>query len=104
MTTLDSLWMGMPVVTQVGERAFSRAGWCQLSNIGLTELAATTREQFVQIAVELAGNLPRLKELRATLRRRIEQSPLMDAPRFTRNIEAAYRQMWRKWCETSSRL
>ena len=101
-TSLDSFWMGVPVVTLVGQTAVSRAGWCQLSNLGLTELAAQTPEQFVRIAVELARDLPRLEELRSTLRQRMEQSPLMDAPRFARNIEAAYRQMWRTWCETGT--
>jgi predicted O-linked N-acetylglucosamine transferase (SPINDLY family) len=99
-TSLDSFWMGVPVVTLVGQRVVSRAGWCQLSNLGLTELAGHTPEQFVQIAVELAKDLPRLAALRATLRQRMEQSPLMDAPKFARNVEAAYRQMWRTWCES----
>lgn len=97
-TSLDSFWMGVPVVTLIGPTPISRAGWCQLSNLGLSELAAHTPEQFVRIAVDLAGDLSRLKELRSTLRRRMEQSCLMDADRFTRNIEAAYRQMWRSWC------
>jgi predicted O-linked N-acetylglucosamine transferase (SPINDLY family) len=101
-TSLDSFWMGVPVVTLVGQTAVSRAGWCQLSNLGLTELAAHTPDQFVRIAVELAGDLPRLKELRATLRQRMERSPLMDAPKFARSIEAAYRQMWKTWCEGKS--
>jgi predicted O-linked N-acetylglucosamine transferase (SPINDLY family) len=101
-TSLDSYWMGVPVVTLVGQTAVSRAGWCQLSNLGLPELAGQTPEQFVQIAVELARDLPRLRDLRATLRQRLEQSPLMDAAKFTRSIEAAYRQMWRSWCETGS--
>jgi protein O-GlcNAc transferase len=93
-TSLDSFWMGVPVVTLVGQRAVSRAGWCQLSNLGLPELAGQTAEQFVHIAVELARDLPRLKELRSTFRQRMEHSPLMDGPKFARNIEAAYRQMW----------
>jgi len=93
-TSLDSFWMGVPVVTLVGQKPVSRAGWCQLSNLGVPELAARTPEQFVEIAVALALDLSRLGALRSTLRRRMEQSPLMDAPRFARNIEAAYRQMW----------
>jgi predicted O-linked N-acetylglucosamine transferase (SPINDLY family) len=97
-TSLDSLWMGVPVVTLAGQTAVSRAGWSQLSNLGLTELAGSTPEQFVRIAVELANDLPRLKDLRSTLRPRMEASPLMDAPRFARNVEAAYRRMWRDWC------
>jgi predicted O-linked N-acetylglucosamine transferase (SPINDLY family) len=101
-TSLDSFWMGVPVVSLVGQTVVSRAGWCQLSNLGLTELAANTAEQFVKIAAELAHDLPRLAALRSTLRGRMERSPLMDAPKFARSIEAAYRLMWRKWCETNS--
>jgi len=50
--------------------------------------------------VGLAGDLPRLAELRSTLRQRMENSPLMDADRFARNVESAYRAMWRQWCQT----
>ncbi|MGD0389326.1 MAG: tetratricopeptide repeat protein [Tepidisphaeraceae bacterium] len=98
-TSLDSFWMGVPVVTLVGQTVVGRAGLSQLTNLGLPELIAQTPEQYVQIATALAGDLPRLGELRRTLRARMEASALMDAPRFARNIEAAYRQMWRNWCE-----
>jgi predicted O-linked N-acetylglucosamine transferase (SPINDLY family) len=101
-TTLDSHWMGVPVVTLVGQTPVSRAGWCQLSNLGLTELAGYSPEQFVRIASDLAGDLPRLSSLRSSLRQRMAQSPLMDAPRFARDIEAAYRRMWRTWCQGPS--
>ena len=96
-TSLDSFWMGVPVITLVGHRPVSRAGWSQLSNLGLTELAGHKEEQFMQIAVELARDLPRLAELRASLRNRMEQSPLIDAQKFARGIESAYRQMWHAW-------
>ena len=98
-TSLEALWMGVPVVTLVGETAASRAGLCQLSNIGLGELAASEEGQFVQTATALAGDLARLSDLRAGLRKRMEESPLMDFDRFARNIETAYRQMWQRWCE-----
>jgi len=97
-TSLDAFWMGVPVVTLVGTTVVGRAGLSQLMNLGLPELIAAGPEQYVRIAAELARNLPRLSELRATLRGRMQASPLMDAPRFARNIEAAYRQMWRRWC------
>jgi protein O-GlcNAc transferase len=97
-TSLDSYWMGVPVISRVGQTAVSRAGWCQLSNLGLSELAGQTPEDFIRIAVELAKDLPRLENLRMTLRQRMENSPLMDAPKFARNIEAALRRMWQTWC------
>jgi predicted O-linked N-acetylglucosamine transferase (SPINDLY family) len=98
-TSLDALWMGVPVVTRVGSTVVGRAGLSQLSNLGLTELVAYSDDEFVQIAASLAGDLSRLAALRSTLRDRMSASPLMDAPRFARNMEAAYRQMWRTWCE-----
>jgi predicted O-linked N-acetylglucosamine transferase (SPINDLY family) len=98
-TSLDSLWMGVPVVTLVGRTVVGRAGISQLSNIGLSDLAATTPEQFIQLAAKLAADLPRLAELRRTLRDRTRSSPLMDAARFARDIESAYRQMWVRWCK-----
>lgn len=97
-TSLDAFWMGVPIVTIVGETAASRAGRSLLVNLGLPELIAETPEQFVSIAVGLARDLPRLSDLRATLRDRLRSSPLMDAPRFARNMEATYREMWRRWC------
>jgi len=97
-TSLDALWMGAPVVSLAGERPVSRAGQSQLSNLGLGELVAFSEDDFVQVAAGLARDLPRLAELRATLRSRMEASVLMDAPRFTRQIEAAFHAMWRRWC------
>jgi predicted O-linked N-acetylglucosamine transferase (SPINDLY family) len=97
-TSLDSYWMGVPVVTLVGPTVVGRAGLSQLTNLELKELTAHTPRQYVQIAAALAGDLPKLADLRRTLRLRMQASPLMDAPRFARGIEAAYRQMWRRWC------
>jgi predicted O-linked N-acetylglucosamine transferase (SPINDLY family) len=69
--------------------------------LGLTELVAQTPQQYVQIIRDLANDLPRLGGLRKTLRQRMLDSPLCDAGRFARNIEAAFRRMWRTWCEQS---
>ena len=96
-TTCDALWMGVPVVTLPGKMPVSRAGLSLLSSVGLGELAASSEEDYVRIVGELAGNLPRLADLRATLRPRMLGSPLMDAPRFARNVEAVYRSMWQAW-------
>jgi predicted O-linked N-acetylglucosamine transferase (SPINDLY family) len=94
-TSLDSLWMGVPVVTLTGQTAVSRAGFSQASNLNLLELVAHAPEEFVRIAVKLANDLPHLATLRSTLRQRMIASPLMDAVGFARGIEAVYQQMWR---------
>ena len=99
-TSLDSFWMGVPVVTRIGSTVVGRAGWSQLQNLGMKELAAESEQQFVAIATELAGNINRLTELRATLRRRMELSPLMNHKRFARNMEAAYIAMWAAYCSS----
>jgi predicted O-linked N-acetylglucosamine transferase (SPINDLY family) len=101
-TSLDALWMGVPVVTLAGKTAVGRAGLSQAMNLGLPELIARTAEQFEQMAVDLASDLHRLAELRLSLRQRMQSSPLMDAALFTRNTEAAYRDMWQRWCRESN--
>jgi protein O-GlcNAc transferase len=101
-TGLDSLWMGVPVITLAGQSAVSRVGCTHLSGLGLAELIAQTEGQFVNLAAALAQDLPRLEQLRSALRRRMKQSPLMDAAGFARNVESAYRQMWRTWCGTDA--
>ncbi|MGA3066735.1 MAG: tetratricopeptide repeat protein [Tepidisphaeraceae bacterium] len=98
-TSFDSLWMGVPMVTLRGQTAVARGGASLLSNLGLTELIAEDLHQYVRIATQLAADLPRLAELRAGLRHRLISSPLTNAAQFATDIEAAYRQMWRQWCE-----
>lgn len=98
-TSLDSLWMGVPVITLVGETLVGRAGFSQLRNLDFAECIAMTAEQFSEIAVALAGDLPRLSELRAGLRVRMQGSALMDAARFASAIESAYREMWQEFCK-----
>ncbi|MGD1277004.1 MAG: hypothetical protein ABR964_07265, partial [Tepidisphaeraceae bacterium] len=98
-TTCDAMWMGVPVVTLAGRTGVGRGGVSILSNVGVPELIANSVEQYVEIARSLAGDLPRLAQLRATLRGRMRQSALMDAAGFARDVEAAYRQMWQNWCK-----
>ena len=97
-TSLDSFWMGVPVITLVGKTVVGRGGLSQAMNLGLPELVARTPEQYLQIVVNFSADLSRLAELRQSLRRRMQDSPLMDAAAFTRDLEAAYRAMWRHWC------
>ncbi|MGB8435980.1 MAG: hypothetical protein WCE38_17125, partial [Burkholderiales bacterium] len=97
MTSLDALWMGVPVVTLPQEMIAGRQTAALLANLGLEELIATDDARYVDIAVSLAKDLPRLAALRAGLRERFRASPLADSERFTRDLERAYREMWRSW-------
>jgi predicted O-linked N-acetylglucosamine transferase (SPINDLY family) len=97
-TTCEALWMGTPVVSLAGPSAISRLGLSILNNVGLPELAAASGDDYVHIAAQLAGDIPRRSALRSTLRTRLQNSPLMDARRFARNVEDAYGAMWRRWC------
>jgi protein O-GlcNAc transferase len=98
-TSLDGLWMGVPLITMAGQTAVSRAGLSFLSNLGLTEWVARDLEHFAAISVELAHDLPKLAQHRQMLRSRMQASPVMDAARFVRSVEEAYRAMWQEWCE-----
>ncbi len=97
-STLDALWMGVPVITLAGRTGVGRGGVSILSNVGLPELIAATPEQYVTIAVELAGDRSRLSELRAGLRPRMQSSPLVDGPGYAADVVAAFRAMWTTWC------
>ena len=97
-TSFDSLWMGVPLVTLTGMTAVSRGGASILSNLGLTELIADEPGGYVEKACALAADAGRLTALRAELRARMEQSPLMDGKRFARNVEVEYRKMWEDYC------
>lgn len=96
-TSMDSFWMGVPVISLMRKTPVSRAGLSLAKNLGLAQLVTDSPEQFVKIAADLATDLPRLAQLRSSLRTTMQRSPLMDAPRFARNMESAYRQMWRTW-------
>jgi protein O-GlcNAc transferase len=96
-TTCEALWMGVPVITLAGNTHASRVGASLLSNIGLPELVAQSDDEYLAIAVNLSGNLKKLRELRESLRSMMMRSPLTDAKRFVLNLESCYRSMWVKW-------
>ena len=104
-STCDSLWMGTPVVTLAGGAkglacGVSRAGASLMSVVGLPELVARSAPEYVEVAVALAEDAPRLAGLRAGMRERLLASPLMDATGFTRSLEGLLRAEWTRWCET----
>jgi protein O-GlcNAc transferase len=98
LTTCEALWMGVPVVTWPGDRFEGRHSFSHLSNAGLTETIARDLDDYVAVAAALANDLPRLADLRLNLRTRMAGSPLCDPDRFARDLEAAFRTMWRAWC------
>jgi predicted O-linked N-acetylglucosamine transferase (SPINDLY family) len=98
-TSLDAFYMGVPVVTLVGDTVVGHAGLCQARNLGLPELIAQTPDQFVSAAGALTRDLARLAALRSGLRGRLERSPLMDASRFARNLERLYHEAFEQWAE-----
>ena len=100
-TSCDALWMGVPVITLQGDTHVSRVGTSQLSNLGYSEFIASNKEDYVAIAQRFASDLNCLKDIRSGLRQKMLASPLMDTPRFTRQLEFAYREVWSKWCRQS---
>lgn len=95
-TTCEALWMGVPVVSQVGDRHAGRMGSSLLCAVGLEELVAKDVAGYVKTAAALAGDLGRLEELRNGMRERIRRSPLTDAAGFTRALEQCYIDIWQK--------
>lgn len=100
-TTLEALWMGVPVLTFPGDRALSRQGLSLLQNLGLTDWVAAGEDDYVARAVHHARDLAALSTLRQSLRQRLLASPLCDAPVFARHLEAGMRDLWRRYCRRS---
>jgi len=99
ITTLEGLWMGVPLISLVGtDSLLARSGLTILTRIGMESFAASTPEGFVSKATSLAQNLPALAKIRASLRQRMLASTLCDARGYAGYIEAAYRKMWARWC------
>ncbi|MBR1397870.1 MAG: hypothetical protein IJ563_10110 [Selenomonadaceae bacterium] len=96
-TTCDALYMGVPVITLIGERHNSRFGYSLLHNIGLDELCAHSEEEYIKIAIDLANNWDRIREYHLTLRRRMRQSPIMNDIIYMAEVENAYEKIYNAW-------
>jgi len=99
VTLFESLYLGVPFVSLADRPSVGRLGSSLLRGAGHPEWIAQTEEEYVEKAVALASDLPRLADLRAGLRAQIESSPLMDEAGFARKTEAAYRQMFANWAQ-----
>ena len=96
-TASDALWTGLPVLTCMGESFASRVAASLLNAIELPELITTTQEQYEATAIELATNPAKLKAIKDKLGRNRLTTALFDTTRFTKNIEAAYIQMYERY-------
>jgi predicted O-linked N-acetylglucosamine transferase (SPINDLY family) len=97
-TTCEALWMGVPVIALAGDRHAGRVGVSLLHGVGLEELLGASPDEYRRLATSLARDRNRLAAYRSALRTRMRNAPLTDAVDFARDIEAAFRAMWHKWC------
>jgi predicted O-linked N-acetylglucosamine transferase (SPINDLY family) len=93
-TASDSLWAGVPVLSQIGETFAGRVGASLLNAIGLRELVVPTAQAYESLAIELASNPPALACIRSKLADQRCRAPLFDTKLFTKHIELAYRAMY----------
>ena len=98
LTTCEALWMGAPVITLPGETFASRHSLSYLSTLGLPELVARDRDDYVKLAVELAIDPDRLAGLRTELRGKMASSPICDSEKFTQGFAMKMQDIWRNWC------
>lgn len=100
LTSCEALWMGVPVLTMIGNRPIARQTAGFLKTIGLEGFIGSDVRECCDLAVTWSRNLLGLEEVRQGLRKRMTSSLLCDGKRFTANLEEAYREMWQKWCES----
>lgn len=103
LTTLEALWMGVPVVTLPGRRFCARHSLSHVTVLGHPEWASSDPDGYVRIVAGLAEHTDALAKLRAGMRARMAASPLCDGAAFTRDLEAAYREIWRQHCAAAAR-
>lgn len=96
-TAADALWAGLPVLTRAGDTFASRVAGSMLSAIRLDELIATSAAEYEALAIRLARHPDELAALRVRLARNRASAPLFDMPRYTRDLELAYRAMWKNY-------
>jgi predicted O-linked N-acetylglucosamine transferase (SPINDLY family) len=101
-TTCEALWMGVPVVTLRGDRHAGRVGASLLTQAGLEDWIAGSADDYVALAGAHAEHPTRLAALRRSLRGRVASSPLCEGKAFASKLEAGYRILWRRWCDTSA--
>jgi predicted O-linked N-acetylglucosamine transferase (SPINDLY family) len=103
-TTCDLLWFGIPLVTLIGETEVARLGYSFVNNIGFPEWAASTKDDYLDTAIQLSSDFERLNSIRLGLRGKVESSPLMDGHKFVKNFEIAMRSMWKYYLKNEAQV
>jgi protein O-GlcNAc transferase len=103
-TTVEALWMGVPVLTLQGKSLVSRQGVGVLMNVGLSHWIANDQDEYLTKAISFTTDLDKLAALRLGLRKQVLASPLFDAVRFSKNFEKALWSMWRKWLKDRNNI
>ena len=98
ISSAETLLMGVPVVSLYGANISSRITSSMLTVLKLSRWIARSEDQYVRIAIKAASDLPGLARMRKNLRARMAATPLGDVERYTREVETAFRSMWRRWC------
>ncbi len=98
-TTLETLWMNVPMVTKVGEAFVARNSYTFMKNAGLTEGIAWTDEEYVDWGIRLGTDVKLCQQVRGKLLTSRQTSPLWNAQQFTKDMESAYQAMWQKHLE-----
>jgi predicted O-linked N-acetylglucosamine transferase (SPINDLY family) len=99
-TTLETLWMGIPLVTRVGEQFSARNSYGMMVNAGITEGIAWTEEEYVEWGVRLGKDEKLRQQISWKLRQSRHTAPLWNAKQFTRDMETAYEQMWQRYLDS----
>jgi predicted O-linked N-acetylglucosamine transferase (SPINDLY family) len=98
-TTMETLWMGIPMVTRVGQQFSARNSYTMMINAGITEGIAWTDEEYVDWGIKLGTDENLRQQISWKLRKNRQTAPLWNAKQFTREMENAYQQMWQKYIE-----
>lgn len=104
LTSAEALWMGCPIITLVGDTFLHRQTWTIYNQIGLTDLGVDTPEAYIDKTVELARDRPRLRELRQTLRDRMENAPIRQPTLVAKGVTDACEHFWLDWCHSRESL
>ncbi|MCE2719259.1 MAG: hypothetical protein ACK5RY_05200 [Dolichospermum sp.] len=99
-TTLETLWMGVPIVTRVGEQFAARNSYTMMMNVGVTEGIAWSDEEYVEWGVRLGKDEKLRQEIVWKLRKSRQTSPLWNGKKFAREMENAYLQMWQRYIDS----